>query len=192
MMQRCTLPAIVVVGILWAVSSLNAHGEETIQADKKPPLPSNEVVIQKLRDEIVELRRQLERQEDQVFQAELGYTKKYYDYLARKAELNLNQFEWQRSASEKLLWLVICVVVSGVVFSGYQLWRASRTSELGGESSIEIEIRKVKVTSSIVGVIVLAISIVFFYFFLIEVYHINVVDLSSGEEKPAITSAQGE
>ena len=80
-----------------------------------------------------------------------------------------------------MLFLVIVVVLSGVLFSGFQIWKASNTSDITSESSIELSIQKIKVTLSVVGVIVLSISIIFLYFFLIEVYRINVVDMSETE-----------
>jgi hypothetical protein len=137
-----------------------------------------------LREELIKKDKKLAELQSERHKFELEYTKKYYSYLAEKADVNLEQFRWQRSASEWLLWLVVVVVLSGVVFSGIQLWRASSIKDLGGESTVEIETSKVRITTSVVGVIVLAISIVFFYFFLIEVYRVKVIDMAPSEVRP--------
>lgn len=147
---------------------------------------SPEQVITEMRKEINQLQSELKKRDNEIYKMNLDYSHKYYTYLAEKAEINLEQFRWQRRASERLLWLVVIVVFSGVLFSGLQLWRAGSIKDLGGQSSIEIEARKIKITTSIVGILVLAISIIFFYFFLIEVYRVKIVDLSKSEVSPII------
>lgn len=184
---------LVVVALSWTSAFANAATDgASLSNSVKPPVPSNDVLLNDLREEVKRLSIELESYKNDRYSTELQYTKKYYEYLAKKADLNLAQFEWQRTASERLLWLVVVVVFSGVVFSGYQLWRASKTNDLPGDSSIEIAVQKVKITSSVVGVIVLAISIVFFYFFLIEVYRVKVVDLTASEIKPPSQGSEAE
>lgn len=133
---------------------------------------------------VKELEERLKYAESDIFKAEVDYYKNYYAYRTRKSEMNISQFEWQQYASEYLLWLVVIVVVSGIVFSGYQLWKASSIEDLGKESSIELSVQKIKVTSSVVGVVVLAISIIFLYLFLIEVYRVEVIDITPAEFQP--------
>lgn len=153
-------------------------------AEKQMDSSDPQKVIANLRSELIQLNNEVATYQSAEHKAKAEYTQRYYKYLAEKADVTIDQFRWQRSASGWLLWLVILVVISGVVFSGVQLWRASSIKDLGGESTIEIEARKVKITSSVVGVIVLSISIVFFYFFLVEVYTIKVVDMSGSEVSP--------
>lgn len=156
---------------------------------------SNQSLLRKLRDELQKLEDENEnlKNENEFLKSEFGreasrtqldYHKKYYSYLSKKADINLAQFEWQQRASEFLLWLVVSVVLSGILFSGYQLWKAAQIKKFSGDSSIEISIQKVKLTSSIVGLLVLTISIIFLYLFLVEVYRIKIVDLSPTETKP--------
>jgi hypothetical protein len=148
----------------------------------------NNEVLNALRAELRAMKEQLNQFQDDKYQTDLTYYKKYHEYLAKKADINLEQFLWQRRASEFILGLVVAVVISGISFSGLQLWRASNLSSISTDSTIEIAAQKIKVTSSVVGVIVLTISIVFLYFFLVEVYRVKVVDLAPAEVKPIIGS----
>lgn len=189
-MLRTFFALIVAVVISLTFSCADAATSDPPAVGKgKPPVPGQDVLLSNLRDEVRRLSVELETYKNDQYLVEMQYTKKYYEYLAKKADLNLAQFEWQRTASERLLWLVVVVVFSGVAFSGYQLWRASKTNDLPGDSSIEIAVQKVKITSSVVGVIVLAISIIFFYFFLIEVYRVKVIDLTPSETRPLLPSS---
>ena len=155
-----------------------------IAQDKvEKPEQTQEELVNDLRTELIDAHAKLDHLQDEIYKMHVDYARKYYAYLGEKADVHIEQFKWQRSASEILLWLVVVVVFSGVLFSGIQLWRAGTIKDLG-DTSIEIEARKIKVTSSVVGVIVLAISIIFFYFFLIEVYRIKIVDLQQTEIAP--------
>jgi hypothetical protein len=96
-----------------------------------------------------------------------------YDYEIRLMEYNLRIFEWQRTASTVLLLLVGLLVVAGVGFAGFQLWHATFSKaarESGSSTDLELSMQKVKVTSSVVGVVVLVLSLAFVYLFLHEVY----------------------
>ncbi len=157
-------------------------------AQSKPVIKSidNDEILNALRSELRAMKEQLDKYQNDTYQVQLTYYKKYHEYLAEKADINLEQFLWQRRASEFLLWLVVAVVISGICFSGIQLWRASSLSGTSTDSTIEIAAQKIKVTSSVVGVIVLTISIVFLYFFLIEVYRVKVIDLAPAEVKPTL------
>lgn len=172
----------------------------TIQAEQSNTINPNEVLMVtensvkndqinetpyiQLQEQILELEKEINYLKTDMYKAEASYFVKYYEYLGKKAEINLSQFMWQKMASNWLLFLVIVVVISGVVFSGFQLWKASQIDDFGKSSSIELSVQRIKITSSVVGVIVLSISIVFLYFFLIEVYRINIVDIAKSETLP--------
>lgn len=180
-------PTLLLICILTWLTSFQCLADSTSEATVKTKIRSGNdkgLVIDEMRSEIQRLEGELDAYRQESYKLHLEYTKKYYSYLGQKADINIEQFNWQRRASERLMWLVILVVFSGVVFSGVQLWRAANIKDLGGESTIEIEARKIKITTSVVGVVVLAISIIFFYFFLIEVYRVKIVDLSKSEVAP--------
>lgn len=131
---------------------------------------------------------QLDKLQSEQSKIELDYTRNFYDYSKKKNDVIIELFAWQKHASEILMWVVILLVISGISFSGVQLFNASRLGAVQGETSFEIAASRLKITSSVVGLIVLAISVIFFYLFLIEVYRMKVVDLSPLEQRPGATA----
>jgi hypothetical protein len=107
-------------------------------------------------------------------------------------------FVWQAKASEILIWVVVIVCLSGVVFSGYQLWRATSPKTFDGSTvkadgdplatNVELSWQNVRVTSSVIGLVVLVISVAYLYLFLKEVYRIDTAS-SPVAESPTKTSA---
>lgn len=164
-------------------------GNALVVANAAKPAPTqsddNQAVrVQQMREQMIKLNNEVYFYRSERYRIETDYSKNYYAYLVKRADSNIAQLDWQRSASEKLLWVVVFVVFSGVGFSGYQLWRSTRAGHSPGEATLELEAQRIRVTSSVVGVVVLAISMAFFYFFLVEVYRIRVLDMSSTDIKP--------
>ena len=100
------------------------------------------------------------------------YKEYYYRiYQHDLAESQLNAFKWQATASKILIWVVVIVCLSGVVFSGYQLWRATAPDPVGGgadgktadplATNVELSWQNVRVTSSVIGLVVLVISVAY-------------------------------
>jgi hypothetical protein len=156
------------------------------------------------------------------YEAKLGYLDYFYrDYARKRADIQLNTFVWQARASEILIWVVVIVCLSGVIFSGFQLWRAtaptpsapkapvtavavaSPAAQAGGgtasaapvegdapsETSLELSWQSVRITSSVIGLVVLVISVAYLYLFLKEVYDIKVA--GPLETSSSATSASG-
>lgn len=111
-----------------------------------------------------------------------AYLKKQIQYTNQLMEKNLDVLEWQLFASNIILWMVVALVSSGILFSAYQLIKGASTKDLG-ETTAEFDRQKLKVTSSVVGIVVLTISLTFFYLFIKEVYNIKVLDYGSTEMK---------
>ena len=84
-------------------------------------------------------------------------------------------YQNQRYSSLFILTIVICIVLSGLYLSFYQL-KQSYSKEKIEEKNTDLLItkEKVKISSSIVGVFILLISIGFFYLYLKEVYTIKI------------------
>ena len=101
--------------------------------------------------------------------------KKEYEYLAAIMQSNLRAFEAQRLASLVILSLVVLVVLAGTGFAGFQLWKSVSVAGVQASSDLEVSASKVRVTSSVVGVVVLTISLVFLYIYTNEIYHIRIV-----------------
>jgi hypothetical protein len=85
-------------------------------------------------------------------------------------------FAWQVESSRVLFWVVIAIVLSGLLLCWLQFlkgWRRRPTA--AGE--LEISAGGVKISSPVLGLLVLAISLTFFYLFLFYVYPIRVIEL---------------
>jgi hypothetical protein len=108
-------------------------------------------------------------------------------YVQINEEDALTEFGIRRSAfiaqqkqTGVLMWMVIAITISGVLLAGIQLLAAYKLAasgkaafEQGGQLSLENN--KISLTSSVTGVLVLFISLFFFYIFVKEVYLIKEV-----------------
>src|SRR5262245_50689330 len=107
--------------------------------------------------------------------------REYFEYRASGYRHRKNVFEWQLISSKMIFVIVIVLVSTGVCFSGIQFRqslspRASSVERKEGSSSrpnaeqlqpteIEATLRGIKVSSPILGVVILAISFLFFYLY---------------------------
>jgi hypothetical protein len=103
--------------------------------------------------------------------------KKQSEYTAAILDWNIRSMERQRFAYGVILFLVALVVIAGTAFSGFQLWKSSVTG-VHATNDFEVSASKIRVTSSVVGLIVLTISLVFLYIYTKEIYQVRVVDVS--------------
>jgi hypothetical protein len=106
--------------------------------------------------------------------------KKEYEYLTAIMDVNIGAFRAQRFASGVILFLVVLVVTAGTAFAGFQLWKSVSVAGVQQSSDLEVSASKVRVTSSVVGVVVLTISLVFLYIYAQEIYHTRVISTSQG------------
>jgi hypothetical protein len=125
------------------------------------------------------------------------YYKSYYEYLEKINEVQINKFIWQDRASEVTLWLVVIVVISGLSMSAFQLFIAFRRPDHSTDTTIDLSAQNFRVTSSVVGIVVLLISIGFLFLFLREVYNIKMVSIvenggNAGESDAAAAARQQE
>jgi hypothetical protein len=110
------------------------------------------------------------------------------DYSIRKsAYLN------QQKQTTVLLWMVVAITLSGVMLAGVQLIAGYRLASAGkaafdGGGTIDIEKNKLSLKSSVTGLVILAISLVFFYLFVHEVYLIREQGVVG---HPPVTSGAG-
>lgn len=116
-------------------------------------------------------------------------------------------FDFQYTASIIIFFVVIIIVISGLVFSGWQFNHALKQMKLKEKivdhaaatttnqdnvannfdwaslsSQLEVSTTGVKVNSSLLGVIILALSIAFFYLYIIYVYPIKYVSAPAATE----------
>ena len=83
------------------------------------------------------------------------------------------------------------IVLSGLAFAGIQFYismkqmsvrKKSEDNQLGSGTNLELSASGIKVTSSVLGIIILAISIGFFYLYLAHVYPIKFLDLQEKQQ----------
>ncbi len=110
----------------------------------------------------------------------------WFDYQRSLMKYNDQLLGWQLFASNVLLWVVVLVVAAGVVYSGIQLATAARTGRQR-DMTLEVSAQRVRLTSSVVGIVVLAVSLAFLLIFAQQVYQIKAVDL---QPRPTATPAQ--
>ena len=97
---------------------------------------------------------------------------KYYNYRISAFEHRLNVLNWQHFSSQIILFIVIIVVFVGLYFSWIQFHKFEHDKILES-TTIEASKAGMKISSPVLGVIILAISLVFFYLYLIHVYPVR-------------------
>ena len=94
-------------------------------------------------------------------------------------DITIAAFQTARIASNVVLALVVLVVVAGIAFAGFQLWTSVSVAGVQPTNDLEISASKVRVTSSVVGVVVLIISLAFLYIYTKEIYGVSYVTAPS-------------
>ncbi|MGH6925362.1 MAG: hypothetical protein ACRED5_16670 [Propylenella sp.] len=100
----------------------------------------------------------------------------YYQYRIDGYEHRQRVFRWQLLSSRIIFVMVIFLVLVGVYFSWLQFRSALRggpTPSAPSETTFEASASGFKVSSPVLGVIILAISLAFFYLYLAHVYPIS-------------------
>ncbi|MBS1606770.1 MAG: hypothetical protein JST42_29205 [Bacteroidetes bacterium] len=111
-----------------------------------------------------------------------------YDYYKFGLAHRKKAFEWNLLSSKITFWVVVILVFTGIIFAGIQFYIAlkekrhrqpSMTTPAPGETydALKTELvagaRGIKVSSPVLGVIILVISLLFFYLYLAYVYPIQ-------------------
>ena len=104
----------------------------------------------------------------------------YYDYLSQGLAYRLKVFRWQALSSIIIFYTVLFLVFAGILFSGIQFYKSMRFSANGGDgkaspplTEFEASSSGIKVSSPVLGVVILVISLAFFYLYLVYVYPIQ-------------------
>ena len=138
----------------------------------------------------------------------LAYEQSMQAYYVSNRMLREQQhagFAWQRKAADWILVLVVIITLSGIIFSGFELYTAIRTPFSSHQlqpaddsqpatqqavTTIDISATNLKITSAVIGLIVLGFSMAFLYLFLDKVYGIELIDLSGSKQAVAIQSSK--
>lgn len=106
----------------------------------------------------------------------LDAVREYYVYRASGLRYRSRVFEWQLFSSRVIFATVIMLVGSGVVFAAIQFragLKRPRSAAPDAATEIDLSAGSVKVSSPVLGVIILVISLGFFYLYLVYVYPIS-------------------
>jgi len=95
----------------------------------------------------------------------------YYEYRISGYRHREDVFAWQFFSSKVIFWVVLAIVAAGIIFSAIQFFAGTRKEPEVTE--MEASLQGIKVSSPVLGVVVLTISIAFFYLYLVFVYPIN-------------------
>lgn len=102
--------------------------------------------------------------------------KAFYDYRIRGFDHRSRVFEWQLLSSRLIFGLVILIVAVGLYFSWLQFIAGLKEDADPEKTSTTLEASPtggVKLSSPVLGVIILTLSLVFFYLYLVHVYPIE-------------------
>ncbi len=107
----------------------------------------------------------------QAYRASLGY---YETGLAHRTRV----FSWQHLSTRIIFFIVVGLVLVGIYFAWMQFRRDMVTGRQGSDVTntaheIELSASGIKVRSSVLGVIILALSLGFFYLYLVYVFPIS-------------------
>ena len=100
------------------------------------------------------------------------------EYFTHVTETNRHQrdvFQWQLLSSRILFVIALVLVIAGIYFAAVQFRRDMREGKEGAASTLKFEKDGIEVSSSVLGVIILVISLVFFYLYLVFIYPIEFV-----------------
>jgi hypothetical protein len=166
---------------LYIGSDLPAFAQAT-----EPTREQLETQISIMRDRITYLESELAGNNGPSADPELqkAYTQtriKQYEYLRALMDANISTLRAQRFAGGVILWLVVLVALAGIAFAGYQLWKSVAAAGVQPSNELEISASRVRLTSSVVGVIVLSISIIFLSIYTSQIYQLRVIDKSTAE-----------
>jgi hypothetical protein len=100
----------------------------------------------------------------------------YYSYRASGLQHRRRVFEWQLTSSKVIFLTVLALVASGMVFAALQFRAGLKRTQpdvRDAASEIDFSATGVKVSSPVLGLLILVISLAFFYLYLVYVYPIS-------------------
>lgn len=114
---------------------------------------------------------------------------------------NREIFEWQLYSSRVIFWVVLILVSIGIIFSAIQFYKSmlisrsiKESDRLELQTELEVSAKGLKISSPVLGVIILVISLAFFYLFIIHVYPIQTIGSATqaSESNQIIEKKRGE
>lgn len=105
------------------------------------------------------------------------------------------KFTQQTYDERVLLWMVVCITLSGVVLAGVQMVASFRLATIGKESfaqtaELAVEQGKLSLKSSVTGLFILICSFAFFWVFVYEIFVLKIVDVDAGRQTPPVMESK--
>lgn len=103
----------------------------------------------------------------------------YYIYRSEGLQHRRAVFIWQLFSAKLIFVIVLLLVASGIIFAAIQFRRGSQSesntlqTKENMSTEMEISAKGVRINSPVLGVIILTISLAFFYLYLVYVYPIE-------------------
>ncbi len=99
----------------------------------------------------------------------------YFAYRKAGYDQRLGVFDWQDLSTKIIFFVVLLLVLAGIYFAAIQFHSGLRRRDGAApeETELSLSLREVKVRSPVLGVIILTISLAFFYLYLVHVYPIR-------------------
>jgi len=111
------------------------------------------------------------------YRAYLQSLTRYYEYRIHGFDHRQKIFEWQYLSSRIIFVIVILLVLAGIYFAAVQFHRGLRIKDPKSmpdkATEIVLSYKSVSVKSPVLGVIILVLSLAFFYLYLVYVYPIE-------------------
>jgi hypothetical protein len=124
--------------------------------------------------------------DDAVRSRYLASMREYYEYRISGFQHRRRVFEWQLYSSKITFYVVVVLVLAGIYFSGVQFHVSLKPRKLSKkdmpavstemhplETQLEASLKGIKISSPVLGVIILIISFLFFYLYLVHIYPIS-------------------
>ena len=118
--------------------------------------------------------------------------RRYQQHQIAALEHRERLFRWQLRANQISFIVVLVLVFAGLVFSAVQFAHSLRTAGAAGDEPVHelsISAKGLTVRSSVIGLIVLALSLGFFYLYLVHVFPLE--ELPSHEVPTVQTATDG-
>ena len=178
--------AIALIHPVWCETA-NPQPDKPVQAEHTDDVQAKldkAISRSKQLEQIIQLlNKNIEAQNSPVQQKYLQAQIAGYEHNIALMKYVQSMLDWELFASNFSLWLVSLIVLAGVAFSGLQLWQATKLGVPQAETQLEIAANKFRLTSSVVGIVVLGMSFFFFYLFVKEIYAVKPIPGAALEVK---------
>ncbi|HSC52512.1 MAG TPA: hypothetical protein VLC98_02760 [Phnomibacter sp.] len=96
-------------------------------------------------------------------------------FMIRQQARTEEVLAWQTTSSRIIFAVVLLIVFTGLVFSGIQFYHSAKSKFNTPASELEMSVKGLKLHSSVLGLMILAMSVAFFYLYLHYVYPVSFI-----------------